>query len=321
MRIFLLDKNDYSAFNQLAYSYGSVFNMIEWSNIFNNNLLRYGIYNDNNELIGGFFLYKEKRMGFSIYRTPPFTPQIGPFLKINAQNPVAVLGTWKKALSLMADFIDKLPYLIVTISLSKNLIDMQPFIWKNFKVNPGYTYILNLNTSIEDIWQGMSAARRRNINKCKKDDLYIKRTDDTMIIKSVMERLFTKKESKKINLIVNKILFEFSNNDNSFAFTTYKEDTPLATSFCIYDKNTAYYILGGYQRNNNHPGAGPLCIWEAIKHSKNLGLKYFDFEGSMIPEIEKYFRGFGGSLIPYFKISKAKLPLELALKFYKREIF
>jgi hypothetical protein len=53
-----------------------------------------------------------------------------------------------------------------------------------------------------------------------------------------------------------------------------------------------------------------------------LGIKYFDFEGSMLPQIEIFFRGFGGQLVPYYnRINKAKLPLEILLKFYKRELF
>jgi len=52
-----------------------------------------------------------------------------------------------------------------------------------------------------------------------------------------------------------------------------------------------------------------------------LGIKYFDFEDSMIRQIERYFRGFGGKLTLYYRINKAKLPLEILLKFYRRELF
>ena len=56
-------------------------------------------------------------------------------------------------------------------------------------------------------------------------------------------------------------------------------------------------------------------------YAKGKGLKAFDFEGSMLPEVEKFFRGFGGDLIPYYTINKAFLPVEMALKFMKRELF
>jgi hypothetical protein len=47
--------------------------------------------------------------------------------------------------------------------------------------------------------------------------------------------------------------------------------------------------------------------------------KTFDFEGSMLPEVEKYFRGFGANLIPYYRVSKAKLAVDLALRFIKKK--
>jgi hypothetical protein len=64
-----------------------------------------------------------------------------------------------------------------------------------------------------------------------------------------------------------------------------------------------------------------MAMWAAIKFAKDLGLRSFDFEGSISPDIEKYFRGFGGTLTPYYQINKAKLPLEFILKLYKREYF
>jgi hypothetical protein len=60
---------------------------------------------------------------------------------------------------------------------------------------------------------------------------------------------------------------------------------------------------------------------EAIKAAKGLGLQTFDFEGSSIPAIERFFRGFGGRLAHHFTVSRAWLPLEMALKFSKRNLF
>jgi hypothetical protein len=37
----------------------------------------------------------------------------------------------------------------------------------------------------------------------------------------------------------------------------------------------------------------------------------FDFEGSMHEQIEKFYRGFGGELVPYYSIYKANLPTSL----------
>lgn len=64
--------------------------------------------------------------------------------------------------------------------------------------------------------------------------------------------------------------------------------------------------------------AGASTVFEAIQHSQEIGLKAFDFEGAVISAIERYFRGFGGTLTPYFTVNKAWLPLEMALKMWPR---
>ena len=80
-------------------------------------------------------------------------------------------------------------------------------------------------------------------------------------------------------------------------------------------------MLGGYDNESKQHGAGALCIYNSILKSKQLNLSLFDFEGSMIKEVEKYFRSFGGELVPYYTVNKAKLIFEIILKFIKRELF
>jgi lipid II:glycine glycyltransferase (peptidoglycan interpeptide bridge formation enzyme) len=120
---------------------------------------------------------------------------------------------------------------------------------------------------------------------------------------------------------VNKILTSFLNDHSGFAFVSYLNNKPIATAFCISDQTTCYYLLGGYDNENKHQAAGVSVIWNSMLHAKEKGFSIFDFEGSMLPEVEKFFRGFGGNLIPYYTINRAWFPVEVALKFIKRELF
>ena len=90
---------------------------------------------------------------------------------------------------------------------------------------------------------------------------------------------------------------------------------PLAGVYIIHDVHTAYYLIGGYSTFGHH-GAGSLAMWHAILKAKSMGLEVFDFEGSILPPIERYFRGFGGTLTPIFTVQKAWLPIEIALKLH-----
>ena len=67
--------------------------------------------------------------------------------------------------------------------------------------------------------------------------------------------------------------------------------------------------MGGISRANNF--AMSALLWEAILYSKNeLKAQVFDFEGSMIPSIERYFRKFGGELTPYYTLNSLLLTIK-----------
>lgn len=71
-------------------------------------------------------------------------------------------------------------------------------------------------------------------------------------------------------------------------------------------------------RNN---GAGILLIWEAIRFTKeNLGLDTFDFEGSMLPNVEAIRRQFGAVQVPYFTVWKYNSSLLKLLQKIKRSV-
>ena len=320
MKIKEVSEDILDEYSKMAQNYGSIFLAPSWLKNYNNVTI-YVIYDDGNNLIGGFFLYKEKKFGLTIYRNPPFTPFIGPFVKIEARNPVNIISKYREILSLMAEFMNGLDYSIISVSLGRNIIDTLPFIWRKFKVVPGYTFILDLSISLDDLYKNMAVERRNDINKAIKDNLKVKKVDDFNFIKSIVLKTFSRQKKGINECYLNKILFEFANNHNSFAFVTFKDEKPIAGAFCVYDKLTAYYLLGGYDYEFKHHGAGALTLWKAIEYSKQIGLKHFDFEGSMVPQIEKYFRGFAGELKPYFRINKAWLPLEVLLIFYKRDLF
>ena len=306
----------------LASKSKSVFLSEKWLSLFGSELQCYGIFNKSNQMIGGFTLKLETIYGFvKFYHNLSYTPTINLFFENKAQNKAKLLSENKKVLTLFADFIDNLPYHMLTLYLPANHIDMQPFYWRNYKAIPNFTYIIDLARDISIIEKDYSTERRNDIKKAIKDGVETKQCTDFNIVKSLIKNTFDRKQASVDEAMVDKILFEFANKDNSFAFVSYRNNMPIATSFCIYDNDKAYYLLGGYDSKNKHAGAGAMAVSRAIKHSKELGISKFDFEGSMLPEVEKYFRGFGGDLTPYYSINKAKMPIELALKFVKRTHF
>jgi lipid II:glycine glycyltransferase (peptidoglycan interpeptide bridge formation enzyme) len=307
--------------NELSKISDSVFLSEKWLAMYDGALLPYGIFDKNDKITGGFILYKEKRKMLSYFRNPPYMPHTGLFFENKASNKAKRYGTAKKYLKLVADFVNGLPYDVLTIALPPEIIDTQPFFWQNFKVIPNYTYIIELEQPEKDIISGFASERRNDLKRADKDNIITKHISDMKIVKDLVSKTFDRKNKSIDDNMLDKILFDFSSEENSFAFASFKNDKPIACAFCIYDNHKTYYLLGGYDSQNKHQGAGSKAFVESILFAKKKGIPLFDFEGSMLQEVEHYFRGFGGTLTPYYTLNKGKLFAELALKYSFRAQF
>lgn len=300
---------------------GTVFNEPAWLNIFGNQLVLYGIYNAQSKLIGAFNLWHTRLYGLPYLKNPLTTPHCALII----QNPGETQykrNTFEKSVhSCVAEFLKSQTAAIIQFNLPTGATDVQPYLWQGFKVSPAYTYQLDLNPDIQGTYNRFDAKLKSDIVKAGKDGILIKKTEDLRQVKTLVKKTLDKKTKDVSFRLIDKILFEFAKPSNSFAFVAYSADQPVAAAFCVYDGTIAYYILGGLDPENRYRGAAASAIFASIRHAREIGLQVFDFEGSMIPSIEAFFRGFGGDLVPKYSVHRAWLPLEILLKFVKREIY
>ncbi|MGZ3930148.1 MAG: GNAT family N-acetyltransferase, partial [Bacteroidia bacterium] len=309
-------------YDKFVEEHGTIFNSSAWKRqVHKDSMSYYGIYEDDQQLIGAFHLYTERIAGMNFVKNPPYIPHIGLVYKNRSANAANALSFDKKIIELIASFTDGLSYSVISIALPDAIKDLQPFIWKKYKVVPNYTYLLSLDQEIAELEKRLSPEHRNSLKKAAKEQVSVEQTKNYEQVKALIMNTFSRKSKPVNEAMINAILFQLANEQNSFAFVASQDSKPIAAAFCLFDKQACYYLLGGYDSQLKHSGAGILCIWNSILHAKEKGLKQFDFEGSMIREVERYFRAFGPELVSYYTVNKAKLPLEMALKFIKREQF
>jgi predicted N-acyltransferase len=315
-----LDTNA-DSYQRLATSHGSVFNSVGWLQIYGEGVTVYGLYNLNDELIGAFNVFNAKKVGLSYYIVPPFSPSNGLFFINPAVNAASRNSFEKELHTAIAGLFKQLKGFLKISAFPVGISDMQVYYWNGFKVTPNYTYRLALNGSEDDLFASLSSEKRKSIRKAGKDGLQVSLTTDMKVVRELILKTFTRKNKKLNETLLDKILFGFANATNSFAYVAQADGSNIACTFCVTDKDTCYYLFGGYDEKNRHHGAGPACMWNAILHAKSKGITVFDFEGSMLPEVEKYFREFGGVQHAYYSIHRAWLPVEMALKLIMRNRF
>ena len=75
-----------------------------------------------------------------------------------------------------------------------------------------------------------------------------------------------------------------------------------AVLYIIWDEKSVYGLVSGGDPELRNSGAASLLLYEAIKFASSLTNK-FDFAGSIIEPIERFFRGFVAVHKPYFLLT------------------
>lgn len=316
-----LPPEDREAWEALVARHGCIFDSLRWTDLWGPSVLRLGLYDAGRTLRGGFCVAQQFKFGLRILRNPPYTPHIGPFFEPRASNPAARTDEQRAVVEAMAGYLSSCGAAVVSLGLSQGITDCLPFYWRSWKVIPHYTYRLDLAQDEDALLAGMATQQRNPIKKARKDGVCADETPDTGELRSLVVKTFARQDKAFAQRAMDGLLAGYPPGSGSYCLVSRLQGVPLAGVYVVNDSRTAYNMMAGYDDGRAHNGAGPLALWQAILKAKQMGLEVFDFEGSAIPAVERYYRGFGGRLTPYLTVHKAWLPVELLLKCVKRRLF
>ena len=247
---------------------------------------------------------------WSFITNPHFTPYCGPFLIYpEGQKTTSRIAFEHKSYK---ELITQLPpFSEYSQNFHVDLNNALAFQWNGFSESNRYTYILSLDKSEEELKSGLRENNRKQIKKAEKS-IKISDTKDAKLLQSTLQQSI----DNKIELAYFERMIAFVHKYNCGTILKASENgITHAVLLCISDNDSAYYSLGGNATEYKNSGAMSLLTWKAILHFKEKGIKFFNFEGSSIESIEKYFRGFGGELISFKRIEKMpSKTLEVAKK-------
>ncbi|MGD0780583.1 MAG: GNAT family N-acetyltransferase [Dehalococcoidales bacterium] len=304
-----LDESEYSLWDNFVEESpnGTIFHKTFWIRDSGRKFIIYG-YFKGGELYAGIPLTYINKLGIKIASQPILIPYLGVIFKKQDTKYVNRL-TQEKEMSREIARRLKMDFYIVSFSSCPGLADFQPFLWEGFSAEVNYTYIINLENSLDDIWKAMDDRARNIIRKAEKDGICVVMSDDFNQTLNLVEKTLARQDMStifKLTAMNYNDLLRARGQCKSF-FAKDKKGDYIAVVYIVWDSKRSYYLLGGYDAERSHIGASSIAVWEAIKYTKeNLGLREFDFEGSLISQVELFFRKFGGMLTPYYNIKWVK---------------
>jgi len=162
-----------------------------------------------------------------------------------------------------------------------------------FKKAVLHTYVLSGIKDHERTYANFKQRVKGEIKKAE-GNIHVTESSDIDGLYALCQMSY-ERQGKKMDFsleLVRNIYHAATKNNNGILLTAQDSEGNLhAGTLIVWDQNQAYYLLNGGNPALRSSGANSLLIWEAIKRVSKFANK-FDFEGSMIPGVEKYIQGY-----------------------------
>lgn len=248
---------------------------------------------------------RKRRLGMTALTQPPLTQTLGPWVRLPDDAGYARRLTVE--MELMERLIAGLPrFDRFQQQFSHRITNWLPFHWAGFSATVRYTYRIEDLTDLDAVLAGFRVNVRRFLRKAAglvevRDDLgldrflelnaatFRRRGMAVPVDEALVRRLDAACERRGRRRIL---------------FAVDARGRVHAAEYVVWDERASYALMSGLDSELRDSGAGTLLKWEAIRHAATVS-EAFDFEGSVVPSIERFVRAFGGRQTPYLAVSKS----------------
>ncbi len=241
-----------------------------------------------------FPILLKNKMFFNDARQPLFTQQLGMF----AKNSITQLD-FRKVLGAL----DRKAQL-VNIQIHPHLkIDNH----EAFNIKTRNNYVLNLNHSYDTLKSNFSSNTKRNIKKGEKANQKIIEIDIDRFVQfyaAFYKKMGIKKSHLKIFYNLLRVLKE--KNQLEIRAVSCKDDVNAVAAWC--NTNDRVYYLAGVSNESGKMNRSMFLLQNSMIQEQAGQTKVYDFEGSMVQGVARFFAGFGATPVTYYHLYKNKLP-------------
>lgn len=183
-----------------------------------------------------------------------------------------------------------------------------PWYWNGFQQTTRYTYVIENLFNLDHVWDGLSSNIKGDVRKAQKHvEVEVAASPGEFF--ELNEMVFRRQGiTAPYSRGFVERLDEACSTRGQRAIFIARDSKGNAHAGCyiVWDEQSAFYLMGGGDPELRRSGATSLCMWTAIQFAATV-TKRFDFEGSMLRPVERYFRAFGAIPKPYSAVSKSNV--------------
>lgn len=243
------------------------------------------------------------RAGVRGYTNPIFVKYLG---FIEKEDPRVGANLSLRSLSLQQKFIPELPADNFDYIFHPDYVNWSPFYWAGFKQETRYTYVISDLKTWDSVWGKFQGRVRTSYRKAEKSNIVIDQDVKPKEFYSVYRLSFERQggfvpitEKRFVNLVENLSV------KSAVSLIGGRDENGVLHSVAgvVSGMGTSYLMWNGFNHRLPQVGANTFVIANAVRESMGKS-SAFDFEGSMIEPIQRFYVGFGGVLTAYSRIWK-----------------
>lgn len=214
--------------------------------------------------------------------------------------------------NLVNNFIDNIPNKYKYIDICLNEIND---ISERETVSKLYNYHLDLNLDYALIKVNYSKSLKRKLNKSGKHNLLIQthiRPEEFVSFYIENTAIKIKDFKEEYKHVFHRIIYKSLSHQLGEVVGVLENNTLVAAVFLLKHPTRIINLLPSSSKKGLELNAMTFLLDYIIQRNAN-SKKIFDFEGSMIEGIERYYKSFGAKKIDYYKLKRNLLPYFLRI--------
>ena len=256
-----------------------------------------------------FFIWRDRFGLTNMGSPPPIDTQLwylGPAFDPSVQALKAI--TKEKIFEQVTDElcreIDKIAPNFVGFVTVPNFLDVRSFIWKDFTAHIGFTYAIDLERPLDEIWASFSRRCRQEIKYVHGHSPEIQQTDDVRPLLDIWRPRFSEL-GIEVPLLSDSYLKELVKTfPQEITVYNLSVDGSLATATacCAMQKERYCYWIGNVNARKDLSVTDYL-VWEVIQRAKSAGFKKLDL-GEVDAPLSRYKSKFDPVLEPFCYVDR-----------------
>jgi Acetyltransferase (GNAT) domain len=271
--------------------------------------LPYGVYSgDELRCIFPFFI--TRRLGLThMYSPPPLHTQIsylGPAFdpSVQARKEHTREKIFEQVTGELCREIDKIAPNFVNFRTVPNFLDVRSFMWKNFTAHLMFTYAIDLEKPVDEIWASFSRSCRKKIKRVNAYSPEIQQTNDVSSLLDIWGERFPEL-GIEVPLLSDSYLKELVAafpQDVTIYNVTIDGRLAMAQACCAMQKERYSFWIGGVSARKDL-GVNEYIKWEIVRRAKSEGFKKLDL-GSFTEPLSRFKSKFDPVLEPFCYVER-----------------